>query len=139
MVGSHGQVGIVSEEANDVEVGHAGLDHHDVGALSLIQASLPECLPVVGWVLLVGFLVGWDDAPFLPCTCRNPLLACKQQTASAVDRGKTAYLKRWIPETTIWRHFEGTTPLLNSLLFLYPGMTNVEKDVEYNMAIHNSI
>ena len=65
MVRSNRQSGVVSEEANDVKVGHAGLDHHDVSALGLIQASLPQGFPVVGGVLLVGLLVGRDDAPFL--------------------------------------------------------------------------
>lgn len=68
MVGSHGQGGVVSEEANDVKVGHARLDHHDVSTLRLIQASFPKSFPIVGWVLLVGLLVGWDDAALLPCS-----------------------------------------------------------------------
>jgi len=65
MVSSNRQGGVVSEEADDVQVGHARLDHHDVSALSLIQASLPQSFPVVGGVLLVRLLVGRDDAPFL--------------------------------------------------------------------------
>jgi len=65
MVSSNRQGGVVSEEADDVQVGHARLDHHDVGAFRLIQASLPQSFPVVGGVLLVRLLVGRDDAPFL--------------------------------------------------------------------------
>ena len=67
MVCSNGQRGVVSEQADDVEVGHAGLDHHDVGSFSLVQAGLPQGFPVVGGVLLVGLLVGRDDSPFLAC------------------------------------------------------------------------
>ncbi len=65
MVSSNRQGGVVPEEANDVQVGHAGLDHHDVSALGLIQASLPQSFPVVGRVLLIRLLVGRNDAPFL--------------------------------------------------------------------------
>lgn len=65
MVSSNWEGGVVSEEADDVQVGHARLDHHDVCPLRLIQARLPEGLPVVSGVLLVGLLVGGDDAPFL--------------------------------------------------------------------------
>lgn len=71
MVGSNRQVGVVSEEANDVQVGHAGLDHHDVGALRLIQSGFPQSFPVVSGVLLVGLLVGGNDAPLRPCMPRT--------------------------------------------------------------------
>ena len=71
MVGSNRKGGVVSEQANDVKVGHARLDHHDVGTLCLIQAGLPQGLPVVGGVLLVGLLVGGDNATLLACCIRS--------------------------------------------------------------------
>ena len=62
---------VVSKEADDVQVGHARLDHHDVCPLRLIQTGLPEGLPVVGGVLLVGLLIGRNDAPFLACASKQ--------------------------------------------------------------------
>ena len=71
MVGGDGQRGVVAQQADDVQVGHAGLHHHDVGALRLVQARLPQRLPVVARVLLVRLLVGGDDAGALPCAQRG--------------------------------------------------------------------
>lgn len=66
MIGSNRQSSVVSEEADDVKVGHSRFHHHDVSTLCLIKTSFPESFPVVGGVLLVGFLVGWNDAALLP-------------------------------------------------------------------------
>ena len=47
--------------------GMPGLTIIDVGALVLVQLRLPQRLAVVGRVLLVGPLVGRDDAPAGAC------------------------------------------------------------------------
>ena len=68
MVRGNGQRGVVTQQADDIQVGQARLHHHDVGPLRLIEASLPQGLTVIAWVLLVRLLVGGNDATTLACT-----------------------------------------------------------------------
>mmetsp|Transcript_51764 Transcript_51764/g.125476 ORF Transcript_51764/g.125476 Transcript_51764/m.125476 type:complete len:461 (+) Transcript_51764:94-1476(+) len=58
VVGRDGQVGVVLEELDDVEVWHPGLDHQHVGPLGGVEGALDERLPRVGGVHLVRLLVG---------------------------------------------------------------------------------
>ncbi len=48
----------ILEGADDVEIGHAGLDHQHVGALGDVERGLADRLAAVGGVHLVGLLVG---------------------------------------------------------------------------------
>lgn len=77
MVGRDGEGCVVPKEANDIQIGHARLDHHDVRAFSLIGPQLPQGFPVVGRVLLVRLLVGGDDAFAGAISCTSS--SCQQQ------------------------------------------------------------
>ena len=88
MVGGDGQGGVVAQQADDVQVGQPRLDHHDVCALRLIQPRLPQSLPVVGWVLLVGALVGGDHAPQHACQVQQPPFELTDLSAWLIDLGE---------------------------------------------------
>jgi hypothetical protein len=57
MVGGNGQVGIVLEATNDVQIGHARFDHEHVRAFGRIEGRFDERFATIGGILLVGLLV----------------------------------------------------------------------------------
>ncbi len=57
VISGHGEIGLVAQEANDIGVGEAGLDHHPVGSLGLVETQLAQRLARVGRIHLVGLLV----------------------------------------------------------------------------------
>mmetsp|Transcript_130380 Transcript_130380/g.291699 ORF Transcript_130380/g.291699 Transcript_130380/m.291699 type:complete len:332 (-) Transcript_130380:96-1091(-) len=56
MIGRDGQVALLMEALDDVQVRHPRLHHEDVRALLLVKLGLQERLAVVGWILLVSLL-----------------------------------------------------------------------------------
>ena len=83
VVGGDGQGCVVLQQADDVQVGQARFDHHDVCALVLISSGLPERLARVGGVLLVGALVARDD-PALTCAAWHAVCACLASSRRAL-------------------------------------------------------
>mmetsp|Transcript_136295 Transcript_136295/g.379931 ORF Transcript_136295/g.379931 Transcript_136295/m.379931 type:complete len:210 (-) Transcript_136295:589-1218(-) len=57
MVRGNGQIAVLVQPFDDVQVRHARLDHKDVRAFLLVQPCLYQGLAIVGRVLLVGLLV----------------------------------------------------------------------------------
>ena len=90
MVRSDGQCGVVTQQADDVQVGEPRLHHHDVRALRLVQARLPQRLTIVTRVLLVRLLVGGNDATALTCSVaggRLPSVYCDRVLTQSGEWG----------------------------------------------------
>mmetsp|Transcript_20573 Transcript_20573/g.38351 ORF Transcript_20573/g.38351 Transcript_20573/m.38351 type:complete len:225 (-) Transcript_20573:1339-2013(-) len=64
LVGEGRHAEFVLHPAHDVQVGHAGFDHHHVGALGQIQRHLAQCLIAVAGVDVVRLLVGLAERAF---------------------------------------------------------------------------
>jgi hypothetical protein len=71
LVGEGRHLELVLHAAHHVQVGHAGLDHHHVGAFGDVQRHFAQGFVAVGRVHLVGVLVGLAQVGAEPSASRN--------------------------------------------------------------------
>ena len=57
MVGRNGQIRVILESSNNIQIGHAWLDHEHVRAFGLVESGFDQGLATIGWVLLVGLFI----------------------------------------------------------------------------------
>ncbi len=100
----HGRAGGTAEAFSGTPMVRGGCEgrvhHHDVGSLSLVQLHLPQRLPVVGGVLLVGLLVGGNDAPAPACRPGDTPISPQERRPAQVG-GKYVQDERWRRESSL--------------------------------------